>query len=301
MSIFSCFRKKENLQSWLDKKFPGQFEVVDSRRRFMEKFQFSKKVTSVVAFKQDTLVEFVIVWYRDAPDLRMTTTEVEDALAKSKLNVANAHHLFGELTAKDPFHVSVGVIDSAAYFLVYAEPTLANRKKYLDQILQMLDHAEHTQKDIWIEFMEDTAYYKEFKDIVSAGYWNRIDHFHQDNKTVSMDFKWSPGIKSDSLMPHWAANTESLRSSLWREEAYKSALIWAEKNIKSPYYIEPVQLVWNDPDEHDPMSIHFHFPYYPAKPAEDNEDPEANRIGFISGVYQVDKKTFSKIEKGAEF
>ncbi len=302
MSIFSCFRKKENLESWLNKNFKGQYEILDSRYRFMEKFQFSKKATSVVGSIKDPEVQFVVTWYRGVEGLRMTTQEVEDAFAKSTKEVALARELYSDLTKKDSFNVSVSVLEDAAYFLVYAEPSIENRQKYLYQIMTILDdRTDHGQINIFVEFMEDSVYHKEFKNIVPAGYWNRIDKYHQQHNTVSLDYVWTEGLKPDIMMKKWTVNTYSDRSSLYREDAYLYALKWAEKNIHAPYYIEPVQLVGYDLDEKDLMAIHFHFPYFPAKPAEDNEDPEANRIGYISGVYQIDKKTFSSIEKGTEF
>ncbi|MBK9983258.1 MAG: hypothetical protein IPP15_12790 [Saprospiraceae bacterium] len=302
MSIFSCFRKKENLQSWLDKKFPGQFEVVDSRRRFMEQFQFSKRVTSVVAFKQDTLIEFVVIWYRDVPDLRVSADEIQNAFDRSKKEAEQARALYKSYTEHGSAKVSMAVVEEAAYFLVYEEPSMENRKKYLQEILSTLDQKnDFAQTKVFIDFMEDSTYHQEFNDIVPAGFWNRIDHYYQDNKTVSIDFAWSPKMKPDTLVSKWTLNTYANRSSIYRNEAYQEALKWADKNIKPPYYIEPDQLVWDDLDEHDLMAMHFHFPYYTQKPPDETEDIESLRLGYVSGVYQADQKTFSKIVKGKEF
>ncbi|MGB4847868.1 MAG: hypothetical protein WBP41_08120, partial [Saprospiraceae bacterium] len=305
MSIFSCFRKKENLESWLEKKFPGEYELTDSRTKFLSGLptvSFLKKVTSVVGLKSDPEVQFVITWYKDSKDLSVSVEEIQNAADQSKKEAEQARALYKSYTENGSAKVSVAVVEEAAYFLVYEEPTIENRKKYLQAILTTLDRkTDFAQTKVFVEFMEDSTYHQEFKDIVPKGFWNRIDHYYQDNKTVSIDFAWSPKMKTDTLMSKWTVNILANRIHTYQEESYRAASSWAEKNIKPPYYIEPVQLVWNDLDEHDPMSIHFHFPYYPTKPEEDNEDKEANRIGFISGVYQVDKKTFSKIEKGTEF
>lgn len=49
------------------------------------------------------------------------------------------------------------------------------------------------------------------------------------------------------------------------------------------------------------MAIYFHFPYFTDKPNVPDEQVEGLRKGFVSGVYQVDQKLFSKIEKGKKF
>jgi len=80
------------------------------------------------------------------------------------------------------------------------------------------------------------------------------------------------------------------------EDAYQEVVKWAEKNLTQPYYIEPGHFVQYNIDEHDPMAIHFYFPYFSSKPLEDGTDYEAKQKGFVTGVYQADQKTFSKIK-----
>ncbi|MGB4850605.1 MAG: hypothetical protein WBP41_21945, partial [Saprospiraceae bacterium] len=82
MSFFSCFRKKENLESWLNKKFPGQYELTDSRTKFLSGLptvSFLKKVTSVVGLKSDPEVQFVITWYKDSKDFSVSVEEIQNA------------------------------------------------------------------------------------------------------------------------------------------------------------------------------------------------------------------------------
>jgi len=299
MSLFSCFgKKKENLQSWLDKNFPGQYEIVESRQRFMEHFQFSKKMTTVVSAKADPDVQFVVYWLKDKEGLNVTREEIEHSFEKSKKEASQARMLFQALAEEGTSKVSVGVVDDAAYFLVYDEPTPDARKKYLTQIQSMLDRRSAAdQTNIFIEFMEDSVYQQEFKDIVPAGYWARIDHYHEDNNTVSIDYSWIPGMKVEKLMTMWAVNTISKRSSLYKAAAYEQALQWAQKNIQGPFYLEPGHYVWSGKNEKEPMGMDFDFPYYASKPATDDAEIESLRLGYVSGIYQVDQNLFTKIEK----
>ncbi|MEP6795537.1 MAG: hypothetical protein ABJB16_14505 [Saprospiraceae bacterium] len=305
LSIFSCFGKKEkkdNLDSWLNQHFPDHFEVINNRHDLQPKNLILKKITSVVAAKDDPEVQFVLMWFKDKEDLGLTTIEVQSAFEHSKRETAESRQLLAELIKHGATFTSVCVIDDAAYFLVYANPSAENRGKYLQQIISTLDEMpDHNQTSIWIEFMEDSAYHREFKDIIPKGYWDRVDSYHERHKIVSLYFDWTPKIKPDQLLSPWTINVKSGRSETYRADAFRAASQWAEKNISGPFYLEPDQMVEFEVDDKNHMAIHFHFPYFPAKPAEDNEDKEAGRIGYISGVYQVDNRTFSKIEKGTEF
>jgi hypothetical protein len=144
--------------------------------------------------------------------------------------------------------------------------------------------------------MEDSVYQKVFKDIIPKGYWHRIDNYHQRYKTVSLEFQWTPGITEDELMSHWVVNTESDRFGVYREDAYQSALRWADKKIPPPFYLEPEHLIQFGLDENDSMAIHFYFPFYAAKPDDNDEDLESKRRGYVTGLYRVDKKNFSEIK-----
>ena len=256
-----------------------------------------KKRESVVALKSDPEVQFEVTWYKNAPELRMTKEEIIKATEQSKNEVAQSRQLFQEIQKGGPAKMSVAVIEDAAYFLLFEESAVDNRKKYLEQILHYLNgRPVHAQTSIFIEFMEDSVYQKEFKDIVTRGYWNRASKHYEHNKIVALDFEWKPGLKVETLMTGWAVNTESDRASVMMEDAYQEVVKWVEKNLTQPYYIEPGHFVQYDVDEHDPMAIHFYFPYFTSKPLEDGTDYESKQLGFVTGVYQADQKTFSKIK-----
>ena len=133
-------------------------------------------------------------------------------------------------------------------------------------------------------------------DDIPKGYWNRTDKHYEHHKTVAIDFEWKPGLTVETLMPGWEFNSESDKTFTYMADAYQVASQWAEKNIKQPYYLEPSHFVQYDMDEHDPMAIHFHFPYFTSKPLEDGTDYASKQKGFVTGVYQVDQKTFTKIK-----
>jgi hypothetical protein len=296
-SLFGCSNKANTLQGWLDKNFKNQYEVVDTRMNILPSLYKEKKRESVVALKSDPEVQFEVTWYKNAPELRMTKDEIVKATELSKNEVAQSRQLFQEIQKSGSSKMSVSVIEDAAYFLLFEEPTVDNRKKYLEQILTYLDsRPEHTQTSIFIEFMEDSMYQKEFKDIVTRGYWNRTDKHYEHHKIVALDFEWKPGLKVETLMTGWAVNSQSDKTFVLMADAFQVASQWAEKNITAPYYLEPSHFVQYDIDEHDPMAIHYYFPYFTSKPLEDGTDYAAKQKGFVTGVYQVDQKAFTKIK-----
>jgi hypothetical protein len=303
-SIFSCFGKKpkrDNLESWLNKNFPEKFVVLNNRRDMQPRFFIEKKMTSVVASAADPELQFIIDWYKDKPDLGVSKVEIQSAYDHSHRETEESRALFKEVKDKGIASTSVCVIEDASYFLIYAEPTPDKRRTYLKQIVELLNQLpDHNQTSIWIEFMEDSVYQHEFKDIIPKGYWDRPDTYHQRNKTVSLYFDWTPDLNIDELMHRWTVNIQSDRSGIFMADAFKIASQWAEKNLPQPYYLEPDQMVQIGLDETDLMAIHFDFPYFLEKPAEDGSDFDQKLKGYVSGVYQTDLKTFSKIKKVKE-
>ena len=303
-SLFGCFQKKkqpENLTDWLEINFPDQLVVVNNIVNLDLKNLYYKKKETIVADKNDPEVQIKITWHKSETGLDLNKEEIQTAWDKSKKEVAAARTIFSALREKGLDRFSVGVIDMAAYILIFEEPTPAVRKKYLEQILATLDtRKETTQTSIWIECMEDSAYAEEFKDIIPYGYWQRPDRYHTDRKIMSLDFEWSPGLKADVLMTGWTISTMSERSFVFMHEAYSIASVWATKNLPSPFYLEPVQMVRIGPDEDDPLAIEYDFPYYASKPDTTEVESQPEPLGYISGSYQTDQKVFTKIKKVKE-
>jgi len=303
ISLFGCFQKKEkknNLPNWLETNFPGQLEVVENLITLDLKNLYDKKKTSIVADKNDPEVQIIVTWFKEE-GLGISVDEVQTALDKSRKEVAAGRTLFKSLKQNGLDKFSAGVIEMAAYILIYEEPIPDVRKDYLEKILSTIDAMpDHAQTSIWIEFMEPSVYQEHFKDLVLLGYWNRGGSYHDDKKIMSLDFEWKPGLKVEVLNTGWAINSSSQRATQYREDAYKSALAWAEKNLTSPFYLEKDQMVGVGPDDEDPLALQFDFPYYSSKPDTSVLGYESNALGYVTGVYQTEMKTFTKIKKVKE-
>lgn len=206
--------------------------------------------------------------------------------------------IFDSLKKTGLDNFSVGVIEMAAYILLYEEPSSELRKNNLTKILAAIDALpDHAQTSIWIEWMEPSIYQQEFKDIIPYGYWQRGDSYHDNKKIMCLDFEWSPGLQVDILNKGWAISTKSERSLTYKTEAYNAASTWATKNLPSPLYLEKDQMITIGPDDEDPMAIEFGFPYFTSKPDTTVLGFEDSALGYVRVVYQTDQKTFGKIKR----
>lgn len=294
----SDMKKKENLESWLETHFPGQLVVVENIVDLDPRNLFTKKKSSIVADKNDPEVQIKVTWYKSEEGLGLNKEDVQTSLEHSTRDVVAARKIGKALKENGLDHYAVGVIDMAAYFLLYTEPETETRKAALQKILATLNALpSHDQTSIWIEYMEPLIYQKEFKEIIPFGYWQRGDSYHEKNKIMSLDFEWSEGLKADILNTGWAFNSRSDRTLKYKEEAYAMASSWAAKNLSAPYYLEPDQLIQVGPDDDDPLAVLFLFPYYTSKPDTAAIGDEPGPLGHVSVSYQTDKKVFTKIKK----
>jgi hypothetical protein len=193
---------------------------------------------------------------------------------------------------------AVGVIDMAAYIMTFEEPTLEARDRYASLILSTINELPtHDQTSIWIECMEPTVQGKHFKDIIPFGYWRRGDSYHEQHKIMSLDFEWNEDLKAEHLKPHWKINPASSRAMALADEAYPVASAWAAKNITGPYYLEPDQMIRIGPDDDDPLSLRFEFPWFETKPDTTDSGLFDEALGYVSVAYHTDQKKFTGLKK----
>ena len=300
-SFFGCFKKKPtpvNIETWLEAQFPGQFEVLHSNLNFNVMDMYRGKKTALVAEKADPEVQFVLFWKKDLPDVGLTKEEVQTAFETAKNDIAQARDLFKQLKNKGLEKISIGVIEPAAYILVFAEPTTATREEVLTKIKSVLD-ATSGPTSIWIEMMEPSAFGQKFGDIIPNGHWKTETGWQEQEKIMSLNFEYRKNMSVATLTRHWQVNPMSKRGAADREDAYRQAKIWAEKNLPKPFYLEPNQMVGFETDEKDGLAVHYHFPFFDVQPSESDSNSVEPK-GYVSGLYHTKKKTFSNIRKQKE-
>jgi hypothetical protein len=300
-TILGCFLKKEkknDLPTWLETHFPGQLVVVNNIVNLDPMNLFIKEKNTILADKNDPEVQIKIKWFKKEEGLGLDAAKVQTSLDNARRDVKAARMILDGLKKTGLEKFSIGVIDMAAYILLYEEPTIELRKGNLIKILAALAALpEHSQTSIWIEWMEPSAYQQDFKDIITYGYWHRGDSYHDRNKIMSLDFEWSPGLQADTLNTGWAISIKSDRSLTFQDDAYNEASKWAVKNLPSPFYLEKDQMITIGPDDEDRMGIEYQFPYFASKPDTTVSVFDENILGYVRVVYQTDQKTFGKIKK----
>ena len=259
---------------------------------------FIKEKNTILADKNDPEVQIRVKWFKKEEGLGLNAEQVQTDLDNARKDIKAARMIFDGLKKTGLEKFSVGVIEMAAYILLFDEPTIELRKNILIKILAAIDALpDHAQTSIWIEWMEPSSYQQEFKDIIPYGYWQRGDSYHDNKKIMSLDFEWSPGLQVEILNTGWAISTKSERSLTYQTEAYNAASTWATKNLTSPFYLEKDQMITIGPDEEDPMAIEFGFPYFTSKPDTTVSGFEDSALGYVHVVYQTDQKTFGKIKR----
>ena len=300
LSIFSCFGKKEkkvSLDSWLEEKSPGTYIVMDKLINLDPKNLFYKKSSAIIGLKNDSLIQVRIDYNKDQPDLGLSFEQIKTDFAAATNDINVAREIVEQLKAAGAERVSVGVMTPAIYFLPYGEPTAAFRNKHLQNILRVLEQRnDEERKSIWIEIMEDSFYHQQIHDIIPNGYWQRQDGLHDRNKIMSLDFEWTADIDQEALMKGWEINPGSDRAMKFIDIAYAQANVWANKNLPKPFYLDRNNRVEVSVDDQNPMAIEYAFPVLDQQPT-DSIDIDRVLQGYVTGIYDSEKNTFTSIRK----
>lgn len=300
-SLFSCFKKKktppETVESWLEVHFPGRFEVLHSNINLNVMDMYRGHKTAIVADKSDTAIQFIAYWKKGQDELGLHEDAILDAWQQARSDADQARQLFTALQTGGLERFSVAVIDESAFIQVFAEPDASARERIPALVLSTLKkYPEPKQTRYWLEILEERAYKQKFGDIVSMGYWKTEKSWHDRELLLELDFEWPTDLTAARLSDTWRINTASTRAAGFMDDAYKHALAWADKNLEKPFYLEPDQMIAVESDERDGLAIHYSFPYFDKKPEEDSSDLIEPK-GYVSGLYQTERKTFTQIKK----
>ena len=304
-SIFSCFRKKTpriNVETELERMFPGQFQVLNSNLKMLDVMaQYKGEKQAVIGDKADPEVQFLLDWHK-GESVGFDSATVQAAHERSKAEISAARALYKLLEDKGLERFSVGVMEQTAYIKVFTEPVLAIREQTLIKVKSALDaRQEQPQTSIFIEMMEPAAFQTELQQVIPRAHWKNAMAWDRENKIMSLDFEWSKSMKIPETMRHWELSPDSKRISQYREAAYKEALKWAEKNLPQPCFMPSNRPVGYESLKIDGPAIRYGFPYYDQKLPEESSYENPEPTGYVSGTYSFDKQVFSGIRRQAEF
>jgi hypothetical protein len=306
LSIFSCFRKKSppnNIESWLELHFPGQFEVMVSNLKMLDVMaQFKGEKQVLLADKSDPEVQFLLNWQKNTVDFGLVPEQVKQAHEYAKNTVSDARSLHKLLKNNHLEKFSVGVIDQAAYIQVFLEPTPAARKQTLELVKAVLDaRSEQPQTRIFLELMEEASYQSEFKDIIPQGHWKTGRIWQDEHKIMALHFEWSNALKLSDKTCRWELNPMSKRGKTYTEFSRQQAMVWAEKNLPKPYFMPSNRPYSYDIPETAEPSIRYEFPFYDQELSAEASHLDPEPKGYVVGNYAFDQKVFSQLRKQEEF
>lgn len=297
-SIFGCFRAPKppkNVGEWLEKAFPGQFEVVLSNLKILDIMaQFRGDKQAVIADKADPVVQFLLDWQKGTASLGLDSNSVIEAHSLAKADVAKARQLFQQLKMGGLDRFSVGVVNGAAFVQVFCEPTAAFRTTLLGQLKNILDKPQGAKSPpVYLELLPDSVYQTRYQDIVPRADWKTDGGWQRDHKIMALDIAWDHHLSVTDLMRHWQLNLDSKYSLPDHDLAFAAAKAWADKHLPQPFFMHPDQPYQVEIPKNKGLHVRIGFPYFDQplpKEATDTLAPEPK--GYVSGVYDWEGKAF---------
>lgn len=296
-SLFGCFKKKpsepKNIGDWLNVQWEGRFEVIATPTNFTDKEYYFNKRKSVIAETADPEVQFVLNWVKGEKDVGLTREIVDEAYSIGRKEVTLAREILKSLKDTGIDSVSVGTSGSVGYVFVFTEPMQERREKMLQEIIDVLRLYRETKAlGFELSIMEPMVFSAEFKEIIPEGHWLRLDSWQRSHEILRLSIPADQPIQSEQLNAKWYFNTNSDRLFTFMDSAYAEVLTWAKTKMPKGGKIEDTQGAEYWLDEQDGMLVHISFPFFETEQVSEGQE----RSGVISGVFDVDNKTFTEIK-----
>lgn len=304
-TLFGCFRKKtpkpKSLESELELLFPGQFQVLHTNLKLLDVMaQYKGEKQAVIGDKSDPEVQFFLDWQKGETTLGFDTASIAVLYERAKKEVESARNWHALLSEKGLKNCSVGCLGSTVFVQLFAEPTPEARKQILEVFQDLwAQKALNPQTDFSIEFLEPAAYHQQYQDIIPA--WNcRQDAGKKGEQWIlALSLEAGTAINLRALMREWEINMIAKRFDQVSQEAFKMANEWAEQKLPKPLFMSQEDYFSIEPLQQDPPAIRIAYPYYhQAWSAEQKLSNEP--AGYVSGVYLLDQKIFTKIQTKKE-
>ena len=302
LSIFSCFRKKsppKTIEPWLEQQFPGRFSVLNSNLKMLDVMaQFRGEKRALVADKADPDVQFFLDWEKGVESLGLDTQTVTDAHARAKTDVAAARAWFGRLQQAGLEKFSAGVVGESLTVQAFSETTAPERQRVLDRVRAALGkHSGQVPGVVFVEILEPAAFGTEYGNIIPRGHWETGTGWQRRNMILSL--RLEPEAETPAI---WEYNPESTRCGQYRDDAFRQARVWADKNLPKPFFMDTNQMAAYDLKPKTPKgtgpAVGFSFPYFDKQPAGESENEPR---GYVYGVYYPEEQIFTEIRKQREF
>ena len=124
--FYSCFGKKkkaEGLEAWLDTHFKDQLYIVTTQTADPIRHLSFKVKNTVVAHKDDSLLQIYIRWDKRQADLGISLEEVKNSLAKAETELADARALLKLIKETGLTSFICSIRNGYIRILIFEEPS----------------------------------------------------------------------------------------------------------------------------------------------------------------------------------
>lgn len=290
----ACFRKKagsRNLQQWLDKHYPGKFEVLSTSTDDAIRNLSFKVKTSLVGEKANPLVQYYIKWDKRAPDLNLTTDLVDTAFAQAASYYQDARELLQILQAQGLEPPCVSLKNGTATILLFHEPTVEFRAQCLASIekaFQAWPKSGSYDKEILL--MEKAAQAGTAGEILPISYF--MDRQYLKAVTYRFQLPYNQPFSGENLGENWSFNTASDQFAAAHEKARKAMETWAAQHYGKPYFVMDTSEFEQTSEK--PLRYRFKFAFTHHEQPENSTD-YVEPDGYFVVNFDIDKNEALKI------
>ncbi len=283
--FYSCFGKKkkaEGLEAWLDTHFKDQLYIVTTQTADPIRHLSFKVKNTVVAHKDDSLLQIYIRWDKRQADLGISLEEVKNSLAKAETELADARALLKLIKETGLTSFSCSIRNGYIRILIFEEPSPEIRLQRLEKIAPALQNWPQAKEyGLAIDFMEPKTLNTEFGDIVPLAHWERGDRWQLRNSILYLRSEVAYPLNVKTINKEWQFNTESDRLLEWIEQSRIHAAAWAKDHLKKPHQLLS-QAQYSALDKQLGVEIQIPFNY------STNSEDSSSIDGYITGNYLFD-------------
>lgn len=248
-----------DLQSWLDKYYPGRFQVLwTTSRNVIRNFSFKAK-RSVVAEKDQPLVQALIDWDRRDAEFGLSQETVDDAFVRAREVWAEVTSFTATMKAHQSEGWAAGIRDGTVTVLVFEESTRSNRDKWLsalEQVFAAWPAAGSYGKDLFFAEPGEAANFPE--QMVPLQYWLDLNGGYRKQVIMQLHCAYDQAFLATNLAQAWQFNIESVRFAAYSDQARQAAQNWLEQQPgQLTATFESAEL--GQPDG-PPLLLQFFFP-----------------------------------------
>ncbi len=292
---FGCFRKKKdtpNLADWLEKHFPGRYEIVDTWTDDAIRNLSFKVKESVIADRSDSLLQVLVKYDKRDADLGLSPGEIESRFESAKLELSDARSLFAAFQAIGFQKISVGIRHNIAVVLIFEEPSPEHRKQVLPILQKAISSWTAAKKyGLKVAFMEPEFFQTEFMEIIPLKHWVRRDRWQSQKMVVSLNLDAGYVFDLKKMGKAWQFNIESDKLLEMLERARPIAQRWAEERFQRKLFVQPIS---EDAPLHEKLGARLKFSF--AETVAEN----TRAFCHVEGDYLLDEDVFQNIRLAGE-